>query len=133
MKKSFMLLLALVIAISLVTPAFAQADESILIYPWLIPIDENGERVVPVSPNQVILLGARWGACTRGLAQAWAKTANVAYEIDGHPIFTTLTESRQYWSQQPVPVPAPEDIACQSRFSERSLFQFGRQSGWITH
>jgi len=112
MKKSFMLLLALVIAISLVTPAFAQDDESILIYPWLIPIDENGERVVQVSPNQVILLGARWGACTRGLAQGWAKTANVAYEIDGQPIFTTLTESRQYWSQQPVPVPAQEDSAC---------------------
>ncbi len=108
MKKTFVLILALVIAISLVTPAFAQDEESILIYPWWIPVDENGERVVQVSPNQVILLGARWGACSRGLAKAWAKTADVTYEIDGQPIIMSLDESRQYWSQSPEPEFNPE-------------------------
>jgi hypothetical protein len=123
MKKTIVLIFTLVIAISLATPAFAQDDESILIYPWLIVPDENGERIIKVSPNQVILLGARWGACTRGLANAWAQTAYVAYEIDGQPIFTSFDESRQYWSWPPIPLPIQEDIACVNK----------TDTGWVVY
>jgi hypothetical protein len=107
-----MLILVLAIAISLGPPAFAQDDESILIYPPRIPVDENGDRVVEVLPSQVILLGARWGACSRGLAKAFSQTADVSYEIDGQPIFMSLKESRQYWSHSPFPILEPEETAC---------------------
>jgi len=94
------------------TPAFGQDDEPILIYPRLIPPDENGVRVITVSQSQEILLGANWGACSEGLAQLWAKTANVAYVIDGQPIFTSLKESRKYWSSPPIPVLSPGPTSC---------------------
>jgi len=104
MKKIVVHILVLVIAISMVTPAFGQDNETILIYPWLIQPDEYGDRIITVSQDQEILLGARWGACTKGLSHAWAVTTDVAYEIDGQPVFASLDDTRQYWSLPPVPV-----------------------------
>jgi hypothetical protein len=105
MKKSLALLLVLVIMISLVSPAFAQENDSVYIIPYLITPDENGERIVTVSPDQEILLGARWGACTIGLTIAFAKTATIDYAVDGQAIFASLDDSRNYWRLPPVQVP----------------------------
>lgn len=86
------------------SPVQAQEEEeSILIYPWQIPEDENGDRVVTVTSDQIVILGARWGACSKGLAQAWARTASVMYSMEGQPLFFSQKESRVYWSR-PVAV-----------------------------
>ncbi len=102
MKKILALCAVLIIAVSTVAPAFAQGDE-VLIYPWFIPQDENGDRIVTVTTGDTILLGARWGACTNGLAQAWARTANVVYSVDDN-LLISLEESRALWRR---PIPAP--------------------------
>lgn len=102
MKKAMLFFsVILIAATSIVSVAFAQSDngEQVLIYPWQIEPDENGNRIVAVTSDQIILLGARWGACTRGLAQGWAATADVAYAVDGQSIFLNEKESRDYWSR----------------------------------
>ena len=86
----------------------------LLIYPYLIPRDENGERVILVSQNQNIRLGAKWGACTLGLSLAFAKTANVAYVIDDQSILTSLGEASRYWSLPPVPDTSPGESTCKN-------------------
>jgi hypothetical protein len=109
MKKILTLILALVITMG--SPALAQENNSVYIIPYLIPL-VNGERVVTVSPDQEILLGARWGACTKGLSIAFAKTATVDYVIDEQAIFTSLDESRRYWGLPPVPVASQGESPC---------------------
>jgi hypothetical protein len=102
MSKILVLLpVALLTTIAFYSTAFGQAEEGdeVYIIPWQIPQDENGNRVVTVREDQTVILGARWGACTRGLAQAWSRNANVHYQIDGNPLLASTRDGRAYWTR----------------------------------
>jgi hypothetical protein len=108
----FLLPLVLLAAAAYTAPsAHAQDNEEIYIIAYRIPQDENGDRIVTVNGDQSIVLGARWGACTRGLAQAWTNDANVYYEIDGIPLLATPRDSRPFW-QRPEPYPFGNPARC---------------------
>lgn len=110
MRKATTLFMVLAIAILTVAPVFA-LGEDVLIYPYRIPIDENGERIVTVQADQNILLGAGWGACTYGLVLAWTKTANVLYTVDDISL-VTLKESRKLWYLEEITQPSSTEVYC---------------------
>jgi hypothetical protein len=114
MRNKIILSMLLVIMLLLMTGIFsahAQEGNSVLIIPYLIPEDEDGNLIVEVPVDQTILLGARWGACNKGLAQAWAETASLMYSVDGQALFASENESRQYW-QAPVIYPGGDPSRC---------------------
>lgn len=114
MRNKTILSLLLVIILLLMTGIFsahAQEETSVFIIPWQIPEDEFGNRIVEVTADQTILLGARWGACNKGLTQAWAKTATIMYSVDGQDLFASEKESRQYW-HAPVVHPNGDPSRC---------------------
>lgn len=110
-KKALPVLLVIVI-LSAAIPAFGQSPETVTIYPWQIPLNQNGERVVTVTRNQQVVLGASWGACTRGLATAWAMTSDILYTVDGLPLLPSSKLARNFWGLPPEPVTYPGASAC---------------------
>jgi hypothetical protein len=116
-KKALPFLLVIVI-LSLVMPAFGASQEPIVIYPWQIPVNQNGERVVTVMRGQPVVLGANWGACTRGLVSAFALTSDISYIIDGRPVLRYPRLSRLYWEFPPEPVTFPGASACVNRTTQ---------------
>jgi hypothetical protein len=108
--KKVMLVFILVFGLSLLSiSAFAQGEdlgERVTIYPWEI---WDGE--ITVSTDDTVVLGARWGACTKGLAQAWTRTSYINYTINGEPLFSSQKEAREYWGR-PYPVMNLEPDNC---------------------
>ena len=114
MKRS----LLLVPIVLFTTVAFYQAPKpraedtgEAYIIPWKIPFDESGNRVITVNQNQPVVLGARWGTCTRGLGQAWPNHANLYYEIDGSPLLPDVRDGRAFWTA-PEPSPLWDPTPC---------------------
>lgn len=109
MKKILSLFLVLCLMSLTVISSIAKAEttEEVVIIPYFIPPDEEGNRIVTITQNQFVILGVNWGACTKGLAQVWAKTAEVQVESGGQLLFPTITSS-QYWS---FPVVYESDIS----------------------
>jgi hypothetical protein len=101
MKKVVILTLLACLAAGLFsTAAFAQSDsEPVVIIPYLSPSE------ISIFSNQEVILGARWGACTRGLAQVAHSSARLGWSMDDVPLFSSQKEVRQYWGS-----PFPEDI-----------------------
>lgn len=93
---------AIITTATALSPALAQStqDNEVFIIPYLIP-EVNGQRIVYVSPDAHVVLGARWGACTPGLARSWIGSANVYYEIDGEPL-PLSHHQREYWTSPQV-------------------------------
>ena len=118
--------LSVIATASFNSPAQAQFTEvdEVYIVPYLIPLDANGERIVTVKANQHVVLGARWGACTPGLALAFAQGAVVYYEIDGMPLPSSSIEDRGYWDW-PVPVVSDQGNSCMNK-TDTGWFVFWR-------
>lgn len=112
MIKKALPFLLLVFILSLVMPALAASQAPVVIYPWQIPPDQNGERVVTVKFGQPVVLGANWGACTRGLVTAFAVTSDISYVIDGRLVLRHPRLSRLYWDFPPEAVTFPGASAC---------------------
>lgn len=77
---------ALLIAAALVIPmaSTAAANDTAThgpVYPWLHEWQEFS-----VSVGDTVLLGARWGACTSGLARLAERAVSYDYSIDGVPL-----------------------------------------------
>jgi len=79
--------------------AAAQVNgEPFEIFPRFIePPDGSVDIYVPVEDNVVIKTVK--GACTRGLANAWARQTTVMFSINDEPIFSSPEESLQYWGE----------------------------------
>ena len=96
------LLVALVMLVS--TGGIAAADGPATVgpvYPYR-PQDWP-DNTVTVHVGDIILLGARWGACTKGLAMMAAKNLTWDYYLDGEPISTEFVFGR--------PVRTPSDTS----------------------
>ena len=110
--KKVMLVFLVVLGLSLLSiSAFAQGEdigERVTIYPW-----EIWEGEITVSTDDTVVLGARWGACTKGLAKAWTKTSYINYVINGEPLFSSQRKALQYWGE-PVQSTAPWQEFCVS-------------------
>ena len=110
--KKVMLMSIVVLGLSLFSvSAFAQGDdigERVMVYPW-----EIWEGEITVSTDDTVVLGARWGACTKGLAKAWTKTSYINYVINGEPLFSSQKKALQYWGE-PVQSTAPWQEFCVS-------------------
>ncbi len=98
--------------LSVATPAFGLNQDPVVIYPWQIPVNENGVRIVTVTRGQPVVLGANWGACTRGLVTAFALTSDISYVIDGRPVLRNPRLDSLYWKFPPEPVTHPSASAC---------------------
>jgi hypothetical protein len=108
MKKSVIVsLIVFVILISISTTALAQSENRIVIYPWKIIDDE-----IVVSPNDYVVLGARYGACSRGLTNAGTRQANIYYELDGEILVSSQKDARRYWSEPELKNVYPFDFPC---------------------
>lgn len=76
----------MLIVVALVMPAahVATANGSTEVgpvYPWTQEWQE-----FTVNVGDTVLLGARWGACTRGLAWSASKALSYDYSLDGEPL-----------------------------------------------
>lgn len=100
MKKSLTLFLAFLLVLLAVVPSTVNANttEEVVVAPGRIPPDENGDRIATVHANQFVILQVGWGACSKGLAQAWAKTALVQVQENAQTIVPSA-ESQQYWNK----------------------------------
>lgn len=114
---TFLLVLVLIVAVPLAT-----ADEEPLI---ITPYSEDGPIYYAEAGREVIIR-AGWGACTRGLAEAFRHAASVSMEIqlDGQPYLTVEPPSREYWTR-PAPVDATFPSACVMRVEQ------GWQTEWF--
>ena len=103
MKKVLTILLLVVLmgAISF-KAVLANEGSDVLIIPWF---DPGSGRTITVNSDDNIILGAQWTACSRGLAQAWTKHANVQYTIGEEQLLSSQEESRKYWSKPQYPTP----------------------------
>ena len=78
----------------------AQADdnEEYVIYPaFIYPPDGSVDIYVPVGDTIIIKTG--WGACTRGLAQAWTMQDEISLSVNGESVFSTPDEAQSYWGK----------------------------------
>jgi hypothetical protein len=101
MKKGFVVFILVGVTILLVyTTALAQSDgKPVVIIPYLSPSE------ISIFSNQEVILGARWGACTRGLARVAHSSARLGWFMDDVPLFSSQKEVSQYWG-----TPFPDDI-----------------------
>ena len=108
--------IVLLLAASLPSIASAQTPdpEHVYVLPYFIPEDEAGNRVLFLTPQQHLVLGARWGACTYGLVRAWTQTSEVYYEVDGSPLLPSSSHSKGYWGQ-PIHIYTEGDTDCISQ------------------
>ncbi len=86
-KVIYIFLLVFVTAIVVYATALAQSDgEPVLIIPYL------SDPEIEITSNQEVILGARWGACSRGLAQAIHSSAGLGWTMDGVTLFSSQKE-----------------------------------------
>jgi len=99
-KTITIILLVFVATILIFAPGLAQSDgESVVIIPYL------SDPEIHIYSNQEVILGARWGACSRGLAQAARSSARLGWTMDGETLFSSQKEVKQHWGPS-----VPEDI-----------------------
>ena len=96
-RRFFILVTVFLFCMGLTYSAAAQANgEPFEIFPrYIEPPDGSVDIYVPAEDNVVIKTTI--GACTRGLANAWAQQKMVLFSIDGEPILSSPEESLQYW------------------------------------
>ena len=115
MKKGIYAFLLLFAAFTLIfTTAFAQSNtESVLIHPLLYP---NGSTIT-VSPDQEIILGIGWAACTLGLERAFIETVRLEWTFNDQLVLPH-DEVFEYWSKirEVDPVPGGVCIAGNGTF-----------------
>ena len=117
MKKAMTVLLLVFVTATLVyASAFAQSDgEPVVIIPYL------SDPEIEITSNQEVILGARWGACSRGLAQAIHSSAGLGWAMNDVTLFSSQKEVKQYWGS-----PIPTDIG-----EESCIAGDGRQVWWM--
>ena len=95
MKKLMTVILLVCITATLFfATAFAQSDgEPVVIIPYL------SDPEIEITSDQEVILGARWGACSRGLAQAAPSSARLGWTINGDALFSSQKEVKQYLEQ----------------------------------
>lgn len=81
MKSLFSVTLLLLLLAGLVAAAGVAGQEEVV-----INLGRNG--VYEVSPGQVAVLRAGWGACAPGLVRAYIKASNWTVTLDGEVILT---------------------------------------------
>lgn len=118
MIKRALHFLLIIVVLSIAIPAFGASQEPVVIYPWQIPLNQNGERVVTVNLGQPVVLGANWGACTRGLVTAFAVTSDISYVIDGRPVLRNPRLDTLYWDFPPEAVTFPGASACVNKTTQ---------------
>ena len=100
-RKLFSLVICLVLVLNFgVVPGSAQAEDGgeFVIRPTRIqPPDGSVDIYVPLGDNIIIRSG--WGACTRGLAQAWTKQNKISLWVNGESVFSSSEESRSFWGE----------------------------------
>jgi hypothetical protein len=55
----------------------------VLILPWRFDLN----TILTLRPNQEVVLGARWGACKKGLVTSFIPAARLDWLVDGYPLF----------------------------------------------
>ena len=101
-------LLGLVMALLVATPAAAQDDpDEVLIFPFRV--DE-----ITISSDQPVVLHSTWAACNRGMIQTFLAGINIQWTLDGAALFSTRTESRPFWVDPFIrdTVPPGTDSVC---------------------
>src|SRR5512139_3975237 len=75
-----------------VTIAYAQPDgESVQIQ----PLRWDDSQTVYSDQELVFTIG--WGACQKGLVQNYLNAVNLAFNLDGQPVFASKEDTNQYW------------------------------------
>lgn len=93
-SKRFPRLATMLIVVALVMPAahVSTANDAATVgpvYPWLSEWQE-----FTVNVGDTVLLGARWGACSPGLARQGERAISFDYSLDGVPIATDFVWDR---------------------------------------
>lgn len=94
----------IVVAMVVSVAGVAVADEPSTVgpvYPWTTEWQE-----FTLDVGDTVLLGARWGACTRGLVQSARTALSFDYSLDDEPIAAEFA-----WTN-PVAVPRHPDLVC---------------------
>jgi len=112
-RKLFSLITCLVLVLNFgVVSGVAQADEGgeFVIRPTSIqPPDGSVDIYVPLGDNVIIRTG--WGACTRGLAQAWTKQNKISFWVNGESVFSLPKEAQVFWGE-PESFLLPDGSSC---------------------
>ena len=112
-RKLFSLIACLVLVLTFgVVSGAAQEEEGgeFVIRPASInPPDGSVDIYVPLGDNVIIRSG--WGACTRGLAQAWTNQNEISLWVNGESVFSSLRESKSFWGE-PESFLLPDESSC---------------------
>ena len=112
-RKLFSLIVCLVLVLgSGVVPGLAQEEDGgeFVISPTGIqPPDGSVDIYVPLGDSIIIRSG--WGACTRGLAQAWTKQNKISLWVNGEPVFSSPKEAQVFWGE-PESFLLPDGSSC---------------------
>jgi hypothetical protein len=130
---TFLLVLVLIVAVPLAT-----ADEE----PLIITPYEGGAEFT-ANEGQEVIIRAGWGACTRGLAEAFRHAALVSMEIhlQGQLYLTVEPPSREYWTR-PAPLVGGDPSACVMRveqgwqtewFYSLGILEAGKYEGYFSY
>ena len=94
MKRLATISLMLCILLVMAAP-LAQADGPVVITPY------QGGPEYYADAGQEVIIRAGWGACTRGLTQAFTRAAVVSMEVnlDGEPYLAVDPPARAFWSR----------------------------------
>lgn len=99
MKRIGIAALLLTVLLCLVFPLASANEEPVVITPYLDGPEYH------VAAGSDVMIRAGWGACTRGLAEAFRHSALVSMQVqqDGAPYLTVAPPARDYWSDpQPI-------------------------------
>jgi len=112
-RKLFSLIACLVLVLNFgVVPDSVQAEDGgeFVIRPTSIqPPDGSVDIYVPLGDSIIIRSG--WGACTRGLAQAWTKQNEISLWFNGESVFSYPKESQSFWGE-PESFLIPDGSSC---------------------
>jgi hypothetical protein len=122
------ILLSLVMVLLVAMPAVAQDDpDEVLIFPFRV--DE-----ITISADQSVVLHATWGACNKGMIQAFRNGIDIQWVLDGEVLFDSRKESRPYWVDpfiREIHPPGTETVCINTLASvpgpDRSLAEWGTE------
>lgn len=116
---SLVLVMLLVASLVIATAAAASEPEEVIITPWM-----DGQEYT-IGPGQLGVIRAGWGACSRGLVQAYINASNYELSLNDTTLLTPEQVDELWGPMGPfVPAPPNEDACPGNTKPMRASWQY---------